>query len=148
MLVKECMTTNVSLGAPNMTMLEAAKKMRDGDFGILPIQENEKLVGMVTDRDIAVRGVAEGRDPNLLKTHEIMSQKVLYCFDDQDIDEVALNLGENQVRRLPVVNREKKLVGILSICDLAKSQLDPTRLEDTLCRIVKNNHANSQSVQS
>lgn len=145
MLVKECMTKNVTLGNPNMTMLEAAKKMRDGDFGILPIEENDKLIGMVTDRDIAVRGVAEGKDPNSIRLRDIMSEKVLYCYDDDNLDDVALNLGDNQVRRLPVVNRQKRLVGILSICDMAKSQMDPHKLEEGLRRVAKHAGQHCQS---
>lgn len=141
MLVKECMTKNVTLGTPAMTMLEAAQKMRDGDFGILPIEENDRLVGIVTDRDIAVRGVAEGKDPKQVKVRDIMSPKVLYCYDDQTLEEIAENLGDNQVRRVPVVNRQKKLVGILSLSDMAKSHLAPDKLEDTLCRVAdKNSH--------
>jgi len=137
MLVKECMTKNVKLGSPSMTVSEAAQKMRDGNFGILPIEENDRLVGMVTDRDIAVRGVAEGKDPKTIKVRDIMSKKVLYCYEDQSLEDIAKNLGDNQVWRLPVLSRKKRLVGILSLADMAKSHLDPVRLETTLCDLTK-----------
>ncbi len=137
MIVKECMTKKVELGTPEMTLRDAALKMRDGDFGILPIQKNDKLVGMITDRDIAIRCVAEGGDAKNLKVGEVMTEKVLYCFEDQSLDEVAKNLGDNQVRRLPVVNREKKLVGILTLSDLARSHINPQQLEKTINNISK-----------
>jgi CBS domain-containing protein len=137
MIVKKCMTTKVELGKPNMSLFEAAKLMRDGDFGILPIEENDRLVGVITDRDIAVRGVAEGLDPNKVKISQIMTDRVLYCFEDQSLDEVAQNLGENRIRRLPVLNREKRLVGILSLGDLAQSHLNPKQLEVTLASLSK-----------
>lgn len=137
MIVKECMTKKVELGTPEMTLRDAALKMRDGDFGILPIQKNDKLVGMITDRDIAIRCVAEGGDAKNLKVGEVMTEKVLYCFEDQSLDEVAKNLGDNQIRRLPVVNREKKLVGILALSDLAKSHINPQQLEKTINNISK-----------
>lgn len=121
MIAKECMTKTVELVTPDMTITEVAQKMRDGNFGIVPVQKDDRLVGMVTDRDIAVRCVAENRDCNSIHVGEIMTDKVLYCFDDQDINDIAKNFGENQIRRLPVVNREKRLVGIISLGDLARS---------------------------
>lgn len=139
MIVKECMTKKVELGTPDMTLRDAALKMRDGDFGMLPIQKNDKLVGMITDRDIAIRCVAEGGDAKKLKVGEVMTEKVLYCFDDQSLDEVAINLGENQIRRLPVVNREKRLVGILALSDLAKSHINPQQLEKTMHNLAQHN---------
>ena len=134
MLVKECMTKKVKLGEPNMSLYEAAQTMRDGNFGILPISENDKLVGMLTDRDITIRGVAEGKDIKKIKVREIMSDKVLYCYEDQSFDEVAKNLAENHVRRLPVLNRQKRLVGILSLCDLAQANANPELVESVLKR--------------
>lgn len=139
MIVKDCMTKKVELGTPDMTLREAALKMRDGDFGMLPIQKNDRLVGMITDRDIAVRCVAEGGDAKKLKVGEVMTEKVLYCFEDQSLDEVAKNLGENKIRRLPVINREKRLVGILALSDLAKSHINPQQLEKTMVNLAKHN---------
>ncbi len=146
MIVKKCMTTKVELGNPNMSLLEAAKKMRDGDFGILPIEENDRLVGIITDRDIAVRGVAEGHDPKKVNVRDIMSERVLYCFEDQSLDEVAENLGDNQIRRMPVLNRQKRLVGILSIGDLALARLNPKKLEDTLSHVSKSSNKSSKVI--
>lgn len=145
MIVKECMTKAVELGTPEMTLHEAAKKMRDGDFGVLPIQKNDRLVGMLTDRDIAIRCVAEGGDYRNINVGEVMTERVLYCFEDQTLDEVAQNLGENQVRRLPVVNREKRLVGILSLCDLAHAHLNPKQLESTVNSITTQSHSKSNN---
>lgn len=121
MIVRDCMTNYVELTSPETMLLEAAQRMRDGDFGMLPVGENDRLVGMVTDRDIVVRAVAEGKDIRETAVREAMSAKVLYCFEDQSIDEVARTMGEHQVRRLPVLNREKRLVGILSLGDVAGS---------------------------
>lgn len=135
MLVKECMTKNVKVGSPNMTLSEAAIKMRDGDFGFLPIGENDKLVGMLTDRDIAVRGVAAGMDIKQNKIRDIMSKKVLYCFEDQSLDEVVESFMQNKVRRLPVLNRNKRLVGILSLGDLAHSDVQPDKIDKVLYEV-------------
>ena len=138
MIVKECMTRQVELGTPEMSLRDAALKMRDGDFGILPIQKNDKLVGMITDRDIAIRCVADGADIKKMKVGEVMTERVLYCYEDQSLDEVAQNLGDNQVRRLPVVDREKKLVGILALSDLSRAHINPQQLERTMTKLSKN----------
>lgn len=137
MLVRDCMTPHVELGTPEMTLLEAAKKMREGDFGSLPVHENDRIVGMITDRDIAVRAVAEGKDPKTTKVRDVMSSEVLYCYDDQSQEEVAENLGENQVRRLPVMNRNKRLIGIVSLGDLARANSAPETVERALLAISK-----------
>src|SRR3546814_17710576 len=92
--------------------------MTDIDAGVLPVGENDRLVGMLTDRDIAVRAVARGRDPQTT-VREVMTAEVQYCFDDDDADAVCENMAEQQIRRLPVVNRDKRLIGILSLGDLA-----------------------------
>jgi len=117
-LVRDIMTRTVDTLPPEATIGEAARHMRDGDFGVLPMAENNRLVGVLTDRDIVVRGVAEG-NADAAPAREVMTDRVLYCFDDQDCREVADNMRELQVRRLPVVDRDKRLVGILSIGDLA-----------------------------
>ncbi|MGF1612219.1 MAG: CBS domain-containing protein [Kiloniellales bacterium] len=113
------MTSDVSLVNPATTVNEASRLMRDHDIGALPIGEDDRLVGMVTDRDIVLRAVADGKDPTATRVSEVMSDRILYCFDDQSIDEVATNMGDNQVRRLPVLNRDKRLVGIVSLGDLS-----------------------------
>jgi CBS domain-containing protein len=137
MIAKECMTKKVEVGSPGMSLTEAARKMRDGDFGILPISDNDRLVGMITDRDITVRAVSEGKDPKKSLVGEVMSKRVLYCFDDEDVNEVIKKLGDNQVRRLPVLNRQKRLVGILSLGNLAQADASPQNVDDALTKICK-----------
>ena len=113
------MTTDVMLADPAMKLPEAAALMRDGDFGLLPVGENDRLIGTVTDRDITIRAVAEGRDPATTTVREVMSDGVHYCFDDQSLEEAADLMSEAQIRRLPIVNRDKRLVGIVALADLA-----------------------------
>jgi CBS domain-containing protein len=121
MKVKELMTSEVELVAPNDSLHTAAKMMADLDTGALPVGENDRLVGMVTDRDIAVRAVARGLGPDT-KIREVMSSELMYCFDDDDLDDVAHNMGNVKVRRLPVLNRDKRLVGIISVSDLSRCE--------------------------
>jgi CBS domain-containing protein len=118
MKVREAMTRDVRLVKPEQPISEAAKLMADLDIGALPVEENDRLVGMITDRDIAVRAVAAGRGADT-PIGEVMTREVKYCYEDQTVDEVTQNMGELRVRRLPVLNRDKRLVGILSLGDLA-----------------------------
>jgi CBS domain-containing protein len=118
MKVSECMTRDVRIVDPDETLQDAARIMADIDAGILPVGEGDRLVGMITDRDIAIRGTGTGRAPSA-KVREIMSEEVKYCFEDDDADAVLDNMGDIQLRRLPVLNRDKKLIGIVSITDLA-----------------------------
>ena len=118
MKVRDAMSTDIALVSPDETIQEAARAMATRDVGALPVGENDRLVGMVTDRDIAVRAVARGL-PAETTVREVMSSEIRYCFDDQDLDDIAANMGHIQVRRLPVVNRDKRLVGIVSISDVA-----------------------------
>lgn len=121
MKVSDVMSREVLLASPTQSIRDAARMMAKIDAGVLPVGENDRLVGMITDRDIAIRAVAEGKAPTT-QVRDVMSGEVLYCFDHQDLDEVAQNMGETKVRRLPVVNREKRLVGIISIGDLARNE--------------------------
>ena len=118
MKVSEAMTRDVRITSPDQSIREAARIMAEIDAGVLPVGENDRLVGMITDRDIAIRTVAEGKGPDT-SVREVMTQDVKYCFDDEDTDDVVRNMADQQVRRLPVVNRDKRLVGILSLGDLA-----------------------------
>jgi CBS domain-containing protein len=118
MKVREAMTRDVRLARPDQSIREIARLMAELDIGAVPVEENDRLVGMITDRDIAVRAVAEGRGPDT-KVSDVMSRDIKYCYEDQSIDEVTRNMGDIRVRRLPVVNRDKRLVGILSLGDLA-----------------------------
>jgi CBS domain-containing protein len=112
------MTRDVRLVEPIQTIREAARLMAEMDAGILPVREGDRLVGMITDRDIAVRAVAQGKGPET-SIREVMSDEVKYCFEDEDTDSVERKMADIQVRRLPVLNRDKRLVGILSLGDLA-----------------------------
>ena len=118
MKVSNCMTTDVQIADPEQTLQDVALTMGRLDAGVLPVSENDRLIGMITDRDIAIRGVAEGKGPEA-KVRDVMSIKVKYCFDDEDVEDVLHNMGDLQVRRLPVLNRNKRLVGIISLGDLA-----------------------------
>jgi CBS domain-containing protein len=119
MQLRDVMTTEVRLVDPATSLKEAAAMMRDGDFGLLPVGEHDRLVGTITDRDIAIRAVASGKDPNRATVRDAMSDGIFYCFDDQSVDEVAAMMGEKQVRRLPVLDRNKRMVGIVALGDLA-----------------------------
>ena len=119
MQIREVMTSDVRLVDLGTTLKDAAQMMREGDFGLLPIGENDRLVGTITDRDIAIRAVASGKDPNSTTVRDAMSQGIFYCFEDQSVDEVAAMMGDKQVRRMPVLNRDKRLVGIVALGDLA-----------------------------
>jgi CBS domain-containing protein len=116
--IKEIMTKQVHWLNPDQTIREAARKMSEEDVGALPIADHDRLVGMITDRDIAIRAVAEGKSPST-KLREVMSAQLKYCFEDEDLDHVSTNMAQIQMRRLPVMNREKRLVGIVSLGDLA-----------------------------
>lgn len=117
-LVSEVMTLKVKIAAPDQTIQQAAGMMADLDAGILPVADKDRLVGMITDRDIAVRAVARGLPPDT-QVRQVMSKDVKYCFDDDSIDDVARNMADIKVRRLPVVDHDKRLVGILSLGDMA-----------------------------
>jgi CBS domain-containing protein len=118
MRVSDCMTQGVRIAGPDHTLQDAAQAMASLDAGVLPVSENDRLVGMITDRDIAIRGVAAGMGPDT-SIREVMSTDVKYCFDDEDAGDVLRNMSDLKVRRLPVVNRDKRLVGIISLGDLA-----------------------------
>jgi CBS domain-containing protein len=118
MKASEVMTRDVRVASPEVTIQFAARLMAGLDVGALPVGDNDRLVGMITDRDIAVRGIAEGKGPDA-KVRDVMTSEVNYCYDDQDIDEITRNMADIQVRRLPVLNRDKRLVGILSLGDIA-----------------------------
>jgi predicted transcriptional regulator len=118
MKVRDAMTHDVRITNLDETILSAAQTMADLDAGILPVADHDRLVGMITDRDIAIRGIAMGMGPDA-KVRDVMTSDVKYCFDDQEIDDVCRNMGDIQVRRLPVLDHDKRLVGILSLGDIA-----------------------------
>jgi len=119
MLVKDVMTRHAEWIGPETTLLDAAKKMHDKEIGSLPVGENDRLIGMVTDRDIACRGVAQNLTPANTPVRKVMTEKIVWCFDDQAIEDAAHLMEGKKVRRLAVMNREKRMVGLLSVDDLA-----------------------------
>jgi len=121
MKVCEAMTTTVQLCTPDDTLRNAAEAMAALGVGLLPVTDNERLVGMISDRDIAIRGIGMGRGPDS-RVGDVMTADVKYCFEDQDLDAVTENMGDIQVRRLPVLSREKRLVGIIAFGDIAQAQ--------------------------
>jgi CBS domain-containing protein len=133
MQVSEAMSGDVQIADPNQPIRDAARLMAQIDAGVLPVGENDRLVGMITDRDIAIRAVGAGKGP-ATPVRDIMSEDVKYCFEDDDLDEVAQNMADIKVRRLPVLNRDKRLVGILSLGDIALTD-GPRSAGNALCGI-------------
>lgn len=119
MQVAEIMSKNVRLTSPSDTIEQAAKLMKQMDCGALPVGENDRLVGVVTDRDIALRAVAKGKSPKQCKVKEVMSKGIKYVYEDEPTEAVAESMKKLQLRRLPVLNRDKRLVGIVALGDLA-----------------------------
>jgi CBS domain-containing protein len=146
MKVSEAMTREVRLARPDQSIREVAQLMGELDIGAVPVEENDRLVGMITDRDIAVRAIAEGRGPDT-QVREVMSREIKYCFEDQSIDEVTQNMGDLRIRRLPVVNRDKRLVGILSLGDLAVENQWADEAGEALSQISQPGGSTSQSSQ-
>jgi CBS domain-containing protein len=144
MRVSEAMTRDVRIASPSETIRQAARMMAEIDAGVVPVGENDRLVGMITDRDIAVRAVADGKSPDT-PIREVMSSDVCYCFDDQEISDVAANMADVQVRRLPVVDRAKRLVGILSLGDIAQADKQGKPAAEALCGISEPGGQHSQS---
>ena len=121
MQIKNIMTQNVSVARPGTGIAEIARKMRDEDIGSMPVVENERLIGMVTDRDLVIRVLATEQDLRVVTARDAMSPNVMHCFDDQQVEEVLANMGAMQVRRVPVIDRDKRLVGVVSLGDLSKA---------------------------
>lgn len=123
MRIADAMTRDVQTIKPDQSIVDAAKMMADCDCGSLPVADNDRLVGMITDRDIVVRAIAQGKAD--CKVQDVMSSDIKYCYEEDDMDDVAQNMGDLQIRRLPVVNRDKRLVGIVSLGDIATSDEAP-----------------------
>ena len=118
MKVSEVMTRDVQLIEPTQTIRDAARLMAELDAGIMPVREGDRVVGMITDRDITIRAVAEGKGPDT-PIREVMTDDVKYCYEDDDTADVARNMADIQVRRLPVLTQDKRLIGIISLGDMA-----------------------------
>jgi CBS domain-containing protein len=127
--INQVMSRDVRVVPPSATLQHAAEQMRSLDVGAMPICDGKKLIGMITDRDIAVRAVADGKDPKTTKVSDVMSAEVVWCFDDDDVTDVARVMGERQIRRIPVVDHDKKLVGIVALKDVAEHADEDTKAE-------------------
>jgi CBS domain-containing protein len=135
MTLKDVMTPGVEVIAPEATLQQAAAKMRRLNIGPLPVCDGDQLVGMLTDRDITVRAVVEGCDPTTTTVREAMTPDLAYCFEDQSIEDGVQMMERYQIRRLPILSRAKRLVGIVSLGDLAVSSENETRMGETLKQV-------------
>jgi CBS domain-containing protein len=136
MQVKSVMTRGAECIGPASSLQEAARKMKDLDVGVLPVcGDNDRLAGMITDRDITVRAVAAARDPRTTTVKDVMSLEVVYCFEDDDVQEAARLMKEHQIRRLVVLNGDKRLVGVVSLGDLAVETGDEHLAGSTLEKV-------------
>ncbi|MDY0884552.1 CBS domain-containing protein [Dongia soli] len=144
MKVAKIMSSDVHIASPNDSIEEIARIMASEDIGFLPVGENDRLIGTITDRDIVIRGVASGKDGDA-RVRDVMTREVKYCFSDEEIDHVIENMGDLQVRRLPVVNRDKRLVGVVSLADAALKH-DPEATGSALTGVVEpgGNHTQMQ----
>jgi len=132
MQVKDVMTRNVECASPDDSIQTAARKMRDLAVGPLPVCEDDRLIGMVTDRDITLRGTAEGRDPKSSTVRQVMTPELVFCYEDQDVRDAADAMAVKQIRRLAVLNRDDRLVGIVSLGDLAVDAHDDKKAGQVL----------------
>ncbi|WP_407176713.1 CBS domain-containing protein [Bradyrhizobium sp. STM 3562] len=122
MQVQDIMQRKVAIADPNMTIRDVARKMRADNIGALPVGENDRLVGVVTDRDIVMRAVADNRTPGNTVVRDVMSEGVSYCFEDDDAEAAAQIMARDQIRRLPVLNRDRRLVAVIALADLGRSE--------------------------
>jgi CBS domain-containing protein len=141
MKLKQIMTTDVEVVPPTGTVFEAAKKMRDLDVGVLPVCDGGRLVGMITDRDVTIRATAEARDPDRTLVRDCMTPELVYCFEDQSEVEAERIMAQKQIRRLPVLTREKQLAGIVSLGDIATKSGQVQETGRTLREISEPAHA-------
>ncbi|MNK96999.1 Hypoxic response protein 1 [compost metagenome] len=132
MLVRDIMHSGVKVINHKLSVELAAKMMAENDIGSIPVEKNDKLIGMITDRDITIRVVATGKNPKVTKVSECMTEGINYCFDDNELDVVAKKMKENKQRRLPVINRQKRLVGIISLAEITNIRLEPNMAKEIL----------------
>lgn len=119
MLVREAMTQRALWITPDVSLIQAAKKMRDENIGCLPVGENDRLIGMITDRDLACRAIAEGADPATTTARDVMTRGISYCFENDNLSEAVQLMEEKRIHHMPVLSSQKRMVGILSLSDLA-----------------------------
>jgi CBS domain-containing protein len=135
MLLREMMTARIEDIAADATLAQAAETMKRLDIGAIPVRENDRLVGMITDRDIAVRAVAEGRDSKTMPVREAMSRDLCFCYEDQSVESAAKLMQEKQIRRLAVFDRSERAVGMVSLGDLAVRNHDDRLSGEVLERV-------------
>ena len=125
--ITDLMSRDVKVISPDVSICEAAKQMRQGGFGMLPVAENDRMIGTVTDRDIAIRAVAQGKDSNSTTVRDVMTAGIAWVFEDETVEDAAKMMSQRQVRRLPVVDRNKRLVGIVALGNFAvkSSEIKP-----------------------
>ena len=116
--LKDVMSHDVKILSPEASVKDAASQMRDGDFGLMPVGENDRMIGTLSDRDIVIRAVAQGRESNT-KVRDVMSENVLWAYENDSVEKACQIMSDNQVRRLPIVNADKRMVGIVALGDLA-----------------------------
>jgi CBS domain-containing protein len=134
--LKDLMSRDVKIISPDMSIGEAAQEMRDGDFGMMPVGEDDRMIGTISDRDIAIRAVAEGKDAGT-SVRDVMSEGVAWAYEDDSVEQAAKLMSERQVRRLPVVNRDKRLVGIVALGDFAVQISEMRPAAEALAEISK-----------
>lgn len=125
MQAKDIMSKKPEFLPPTATLKQAADQMRTHDYGFIPVGENDRLIGTVTDRDMTIRAIAEGKDPTKTTLRDIMSKGINYCFETDTLEKVAQQMEELQIRRLVVLNKDKRLVGIISLGDIATKCKNP-----------------------
>ena len=119
MFARDVMTPEAEWIAPDLSLAEVGRIMRDKCIGCLPVGENDRLIGIITDRDLACRAVADGLDPTTTQARQVMTQGITWCFEDQSLDDIAQMMEQKQIHHLPVLNSQKRMVGIVSLSDLA-----------------------------
>lgn len=134
--LKDLMSRDVKVISPEMSIQDAARQMQEGDFGMLPVGENDRMIGAITDRDIAIRAVAQGKD-NTTRVRDVMSDGIAWVFEDESVEGAAKMMSERQVRRLPVVDRNKRLVGIIALGDFAVESSEMRPAAQALSEISK-----------
>ena len=134
--LKELMSRDVHVISPDETIRAAALHMLNGNFGMLPVGENDRMIGAISDRDIAIRAVADGKD-GTTKVRDVMSEGIVWAYEDDSVDDAAKLMSEHQIRRLPIVNAEKRLVGIVALGDFAVVSADIEVAGETLSKISK-----------
>ncbi len=134
--LKDLMSRDVQVISPDGTIKEAAQHMRNGNFGMMPVGENDRMIGAISDRDIVIRAVADGKDPSTT-VREVMSEGIVWAYEDDSVDDAVKIMSEHQIRRLPIVNADKRLVGIVALGDFAVVSSDIEAAGEALSEISK-----------